>query len=96
MTKPEPKEKMREDAALSVLHEQRLLLAELRRQTTLDDDRLVAILRPFSEAAYEAGYDNGFSVASWRAYRELVFLKGYRIVTLLALIVTLLVLLLRK
>jgi len=50
----------RDAVARKVLDAQVALLARMRRQTTLDDDALIELLSPFSEAAFNAGHTIGW------------------------------------
>jgi len=69
--KPETTEdEVRSDVARAVHDEQRKLLAEMRRRTTMDDQEILLLLQPFCEVAFNAGYKSGFSEAEWLAFRK--------------------------
>lgn len=66
------------EVALAVAKEQEILLARLRRRTTMSDEEIVKTLLPFSEAAFEAGYRMAMRDASERAAHLLRYAALYR------------------
>lgn len=56
MTEPD----LKRDVAVMIEAEQRKLMAQMRRRTTLGDQEILTMLEPFSSAAFGAGYKLGW------------------------------------
>lgn len=63
MTEPE----LTRQVAKMIEAEQRKLMAEMRRRTSLSDQEIHKLLAPFSESAFGAGYKMGWSDAEQTA-----------------------------